>query len=117
VPFTVALPPPPPPKPVVVLSTHTRSKFPAVAHRLRMTVWSQVSATGGVPKGSCWLQVYLGRHWRTAGAHTPVTANGVCEIFTRFTYAGGKRFRVSYRPATGFRASFGGSAWVVAKKA
>jgi hypothetical protein len=119
IPFTVATPPPPPKPhlpPATLLATHVRSIFPKVVHNLKMTVWSQVTATGQTPQGSCWLQVYTSHQWRTAGAHTPVAAKGICQIFTRFTYAGGKRFRVSFRPAAGFKQAFGASAWVIARK-
>jgi hypothetical protein len=81
-----------------------------------MTVWSQITATGQTPQGSCWLQVYANHQWRTAGAHAPLTSKGVCQIVTRFTYPGGKRFRVSFRPAAGFKQAFGASAWVIAAK-
>jgi hypothetical protein len=91
------------------VATKIRAILPARAHHLRLSISARVTATGSA-RGACALEVERGSTWHALTAHA-VTAHGTC-AFTAAVAAGRRRYRVEFRPATGFAGSVGAPRWV-----
>lgn len=88
-----------------LVATRIRTTLPARAHRLRLAVAIVVTAAP-TAQGTCTLQVLRGTTWHTLAGHGRAGAGGRC-AFTARLIAGSRRYRVAFRPASGFAASFG----------
>jgi hypothetical protein len=112
--ITVGTPPATPMAPRAVpkamrVATQIRAVLPARAHHLRLSVSAHVTATRSA-RGACALEVERGSTWHAIKAHA-VTARGTC-AFTAPVAEGRRRYRVEFRPATGFAGSVGAARWV-----
>jgi hypothetical protein len=91
------------------VATQIRAVLPARSRHLRLAISARVTATG-TARGTCALEVERGSTWRALTARA-VTAHGTC-AFTAAVAAGRRRYRVEFRPATGFAGSVGAARWV-----
>jgi hypothetical protein len=106
----------PPTQPVPAptrVATRIRAVLPARAHHLRLSISARVTSTRSA-RGTCALEVERGSTWHPLTGHA-LKADGTC-AFIAAVAAGRRRYRVEFRPATGFAGSVGAARWVRATR-